>query len=86
MHGEENRPPARPPSLVAREDRNQCLRGDVQQRVILAALRWVDADSAVDENKALAKLLKGSTGHVLGVSSNVGSYVSLSGSVAVHQR
>ena len=38
MHGEETRPPALPPSLVASEDKNQCLRVDVQQRVILAAL------------------------------------------------
>ena len=57
MHGEETRPPA--------------LRA--QQRVIIAALRWVDADSAVDEDEALAKLLKGRTGYASGVSSNVGS-------------
>ena len=61
-------------SLAATEDKNQCLRADVQQRVILAAMRWVDADSAVDERKALATLLKGCTGYALGVSSNVGSY------------
>ena len=73
MHGEVTRPPALPPSLVASEDKNQCLRADVQQRVILAALRWVDADSAVDEHEALAKLLKGRTGYAPGVSSNVGS-------------
>ena len=36
-------------SLVASEDKNPCLRVDVQQRVILVALRVVDADSAVDE-------------------------------------
>ena len=35
---------------------------------------WVDADSAVDKREALAKLLKGRTGHAPGVSSNVGSY------------
>ena len=34
MHGEEIRPPALPPSLVASEDKNQCLRADVQQRVM----------------------------------------------------
>ena len=34
------------PLLVASEDKNQRLRADVQQRVIQAALRWVDADSA----------------------------------------
>ena len=73
MHGEENRPTALPPSLVASEDKNQCLRADVQ-RVILAALRWVDADSAVDEHEALAKLLKERTEYAPGVSSNVGSY------------
>ena len=50
MHGEDGRPAARPPSLVAIEEKNQCLRADVQQRVILAAMRWVDADSAVDEH------------------------------------
>ena len=53
---------------------NQCLRADVQQRVIPAAMRWVDADSAVDEHEASAKLLKGRRGHAPGVSSNVGSY------------
>ena len=46
----------------------------MQQRVILAAVRWVVADSAVDEHEALAKLLKGCTGSALGVSSNVGSF------------
>ena len=73
-HGEEDRPAARPPSLLASEDKNQCLRVDVQQRVILAAPRWVDADSPVDENEVLAKLLKGRRGYTPGVSSNDGSY------------
>ena len=59
---------------MASEDKNQSLRADVKQRVIIAALRWVDADSAVDEHEALAKLLKGRTGYAPGVSSNVGSY------------
>ena len=63
-----------PPSLVVTEDKNQCLRAEVQQRVILAAMRWVEADSAIDEHEALGKLLKGRTGHAPGVSSNVGSY------------
>ena len=62
MRGAENRPTALPLSLVANEDKNQYLRVDVQQRVILAALRWVGADSAVDEHEALAKLLEGRTG------------------------
>ena len=53
MDGEETRPLALPPSLVAGEDKKQCLRAGVQQRVILAALRWVDADSAVDGHEAL---------------------------------
>ena len=44
-----------------------------EQRVVLAATRWVDADSAVDEREALATLLRGRTGYALGVSSNVGS-------------
>ena len=61
MHCEESRP--------ASEDKNQHLRADVEQRVILAAMRWVDAESAVDEHEALA-----STFYALGVSSNVGSY------------
>ena len=57
MHGEESRPEARPPFLVASEDENRyLLHEDVQQRIILAALCWVDADSAVDENVGLAKL------------------------------
>ena len=74
MDRENSRRAARPPTLVATEDKNQCLRADVQQRVILAAMRWVDADSAVDEHEASAKLLKGRTGYAPGVSSNVGSY------------
>ena len=74
MHGEESRPTALPPSLVASEDRNNVFVPDVQQRVILAALRWLDADSAVDEHEALAKLLMGRTSRALGVSFNVGSY------------
>ena len=73
MHGEETRPPPLPPSLEASEVKNQCLRADVQQRVILEALRWVDADSAVDGHEALAKLVNGRTGYAPGVSSNVGS-------------
>ena len=71
MHGEDSRPAARLPSLEASEDKNRCLRADVQQRVILAAMRWVDADTAVDEHEALAKLLKGRTGYAPGVSSKV---------------
>ena len=59
------------PSLVACEDKNQCLRADVQHRVIPAALRWVDADSAVEGHEALAKLLKGRTGHAPGRHSRV---------------
>ena len=51
MHGEDGRPAARPPCLVVIEEKNQCLRADVLQRVILAAMRWVDADSAVDEQE-----------------------------------
>ena len=72
---------------MASEDKNQRLRVDVQQRVILAALRRVESDSAVDEHEASAKLLKGRTGYASGVSSNVGpceySRVSLPDSVVV---
>ena len=57
MHGEDGRPAARPPCLVVIEEKNQCLRADVQQRVILAAMRWVDADSAVDEQEG-ARLVR----------------------------
>ena len=52
MDGEETRPTALPPSLVASEGKNQCLRADVQQRVILAALCWVVADGTVDGHEA----------------------------------
>ena len=58
---------------MANEDKNRYLREDVQQRVILAALRWGDADSAVDDNE-VAKPLLGRTSHAPGVSSNVDSY------------
>ena len=75
MHGEGSRPTARPPSLVATEDKNQRLHADVQQRVVLTGMRWVDADSAIDEHEALAKLLKRRTVYAPGVSSNVSSYV-----------
>ena len=64
---------ARTSSLVASEDKNQRLRADVQQRVI-PARRLVEADSAVNGNESLAKLLRGRTGYAPGVSSNVGSY------------
>ena len=69
---EDSRPAARP-LLRPPRTRINVLRADVQ-RVVLAAMRWVDADSAVDEREALATLLKGCTGYALGVSSNVGSY------------
>ena len=69
MHGEGHRPSP----LVVSEDKIQCLRADVQHRVIRAALQWIDADSAADEHEALARLLKGRTGHVSGVSFTVGS-------------
>ena len=59
---------ARPPSIVATQDKNQCLRADVQ-----LSSGWVNADSAVNEHGAFAKLLKGRTGYASGVSSNVGS-------------
>ena len=39
------------------EEKNQCLRADMQQRVILAAMRWVDADSAVNEQEG-ARLVR----------------------------
>ena len=59
---------------MASEDKNLHLRAYVQQRVILAATRWVDADSEVDGHEPLAKLLKGRAGYAPGVSSNVGSF------------
>ena len=74
MRGEDSRPAPRPLPLVASEGKNQRLRADVQQRIILAAMRWVDADTAVDEHETLAKLLKGRTGYAPGVSSDVGTY------------
>ena len=46
----------------------------LKQRVILAAVRWVDADSAIDKHEVLAKLLKGRTGCPPGVLSKIGSY------------
>ena len=73
MHDEENPSSSGSSSLVASEDKDQCLRADVQQRDILAALCWVGAGSAVDQNEALAKLVKERTGHANGVSSNVDS-------------
>ena len=80
MHGEDSRSAARPPPLVATETRINVF------VLTCSSMRWVDADSAVDEHEALGKLLKGRTGYAPCVSSNVGSYecsrVSLPDSVA----
>ena len=48
MHGKDGRPRGSSSTLVATEDKNQCLCADVQQRVLLAAMPWVDAGIAVD--------------------------------------
>ena len=75
MLGEENRPGGSAlPHLWTSRTRTNVFVWTCSQRVILAALRWVDADSAVDENGALAKLQQGRTGYAPGVSSNVGSF------------
>ena len=39
------------------------LTNDVRQRVLQCSLRWIDVDSAIDPNEALAKLLKGKSGY-----------------------
>ena len=60
MHGEENRPTALPPSLVAsegQESMSSCRRAAVCHPS--SAMSWVEADSAIDEHEALAKLLQG---------------------------
>ena len=59
MHGEDTRPPVLSPSLLPSENKNRCLRADVQQRVILAAVCGVDADSVVDGHEALVQAAEG---------------------------
>ncbi|CAK0869717.1 unnamed protein product, partial [Prorocentrum cordatum] len=50
------------------------LQADVRQRVVEAASRWCGVDSAVGERGALARLLKGRSGHQPAPSCSVGSY------------
>jgi hypothetical protein len=50
------------------------IRADVQQRVFAAARRWIDVDSAITEEEALARLLKGKAGYATPGSTSIGSH------------
>eukprot|EP00959_Pyramimonas_sp_CCMP1952_P030137 631807-Pyramimonas_sp.AAC.2 len=62
MHGSACRPiPHRISSATERKILG--FQADVRQRVVEAAARWSDVDSAVSERGALARLLKGRSGY-----------------------
>ena len=54
LHGGDRRDAQRPFPNKATAEKMASLRQDVQQRVLSAARRWVDVDSAVHSNEALA--------------------------------
>ena len=59
LHGEGHRGPTAATTTAATSEKVSWLQRDVQQRVLHAALRWIDVDSAINEKEALAKLLRG---------------------------
>ncbi|CAK0795513.1 unnamed protein product, partial [Prorocentrum cordatum] len=73
MHGGDHRPAPRQMS-ASTEKKILGLQADVRQRVVEAASRWCDVDSAVSERGALARLLKGRSGYAPAPSCSVGSY------------
>ena len=74
LHGEGHRGPIAATATAATSEKVSWLQRDVQQRVLHAALRWIDVDSAINEKEALAKLLKGKAGYAPAASTSVGSY------------
>ncbi|CAK0812763.1 unnamed protein product [Prorocentrum cordatum] len=62
-----------PPSLIS-QPKMDPVPAHVQQRVFLAARRWIDVDGAVAEEGALAGLLKGKAGCVPLGSTSMGPY------------
>ncbi|CAK0819536.1 unnamed protein product, partial [Prorocentrum cordatum] len=72
MRGGGHRPAPRQMSAPT-EKKILGLQADVRQRVVEAAPRWCDVDSAVGERGALARLLKGRSGHAPAPSCSVGS-------------
>ncbi|CAK0906248.1 unnamed protein product, partial [Prorocentrum cordatum] len=73
LHGGEHRSGTAPEGSVSQR-RMDLIRADVQQRVFSAARRWIDVDSAITEQEALAKLLKGKAGYAPLGSTSMGSY------------
>ncbi|CAK0791289.1 unnamed protein product [Prorocentrum cordatum] len=65
---------AGPPERAASRMKMYAISADVQQRVFSAARRWIDVDSAVSEEEALARLLKGKAGYAPLGSTSTGSY------------
>ncbi|CAK0830267.1 unnamed protein product, partial [Prorocentrum cordatum] len=72
MRGGDHRPAPRQMS-ASTEKKILGLQADVRQRVVEAASRWCDVDSAVSERWALARLLKGRSGYAPAPSCSVGS-------------
>ncbi|CAK0900961.1 unnamed protein product [Prorocentrum cordatum] len=73
LHGGIHRGDRAPASLTS-QMKMDAISADVQQRVLSAARRWIDVDSAVSEEEALARHLKGKAGHAPLGSTSVGSY------------
>ncbi|CAK0861934.1 unnamed protein product [Prorocentrum cordatum] len=73
LHGGEHRSGTAPEGSVSQR-KMDLIRADVQQRVFSAARRWIDVDSAITEQEALAKLLKGKAGYAPLGSTSMGSY------------
>lgn len=74
MHGDGRRSDVAYPLSAKTEGKILRLQHDVLQRVFHHSLRWVDIDSAVNRDEALAKLLKGRAGYAPAGSTNIGSY------------
>ncbi|CAK0838915.1 unnamed protein product [Prorocentrum cordatum] len=64
----------RAPASLTSHMKMDAISADVQQRVFSAARRWIDVDSAVSEEGALARLLKGKAGYAPLGSTSMGSY------------
>ncbi|CAK0800111.1 unnamed protein product, partial [Prorocentrum cordatum] len=73
LHGGIHRGDRAPASLTS-QMKTDAISADVQQRVFSAARRWIDVDSAVSEEEALARLLKGKAGYAPLGSTSMGSY------------
>ncbi|CAK0824653.1 unnamed protein product, partial [Prorocentrum cordatum] len=64
----------RAPVSSASQMKMDAISADAQQRVFSAARQWIDVDSAVSEEEAFARLLKGKAGYAPLGSTSMGSY------------